>query len=193
LLHGCSGCGYFNKSQGNQCVFKDDAVNETAARMREADGIILASPTYFGGIAGTTKAFLDRVFFSSRAYFRYKVATAVSVVRRAGGVDVYRQLQNYLELSETIMPPSQYWMTVFGLSEGEVLQDKEGIQTVRKNARAMAWQLKVIDAGKQAVPAPQAEEKYKPILSGNKGEMRDGFFKSCDKSSFRKEIYKRKG
>lgn len=65
MLHGCSGCGYFNKSQGNQCVFKDDAVNETAARMREADGIILASPTYFGGIAGTTKAFLDRVFFQA--------------------------------------------------------------------------------------------------------------------------------
>lgn len=30
--------------------------------MREADGFILASPTYYAGIAGTMKAFLYRVF-----------------------------------------------------------------------------------------------------------------------------------
>jgi multimeric flavodoxin WrbA len=161
LIHGCIACEHCKKSEGNQCVFKDDIVNEASLKMREADGIILAAPTYYGGIPGTAKSFLDRVFYSSAAYFRYKAATAVSVVRRAGGVDVYRQLTNYLTLSETVTPPSQYWLTTYGRSEGEVTQDGEGIQTVRKNAKAMAWLLKVIEAGKKTFPVPPAEEKVR--------------------------------
>jgi multimeric flavodoxin WrbA len=158
-IHGCIGCGYCEQSENNQCVFKNDILNETVIKMRQADGIILGSPTYYAGIAGTMKSFLDRTFFSSSQYFKYKVGTAVTSVRRAGGVDVIHQLVNYLNLAETVTPPSQYWTIAYGLSEGEVLRDGEGIQTIRKNARAMAWLLKVIDASKGKIPTPQDEER----------------------------------
>ena len=157
-IHGCLGCGYCRTSADNQCVFKDDIVNDVAKKMREADGFILASPTYYAGIAGTMKAFLDRVFYTSSKYFKYKVATSISVVRRAGGVDVVHQLNNYLNLAQTVMPPSQYWTIAYGLAKGEVIQDKEGIQTIRKNARSMAWLLNIIDAGKEKIPAPVDED-----------------------------------
>ncbi len=157
-IHGCISCGYCWTSENNRCVFKEDIVNEVAAKLREADGFILASPTYYAGIAGTMKAFLDRVFFTSSEYFKYKVATSISVVRRAGGVDVVHQLNNYLNLAETILPPSQYWTVAYGMEKGEVLQDGEGMQTLRKNARAMAWLLKVVDAGKGTIPVPVEEE-----------------------------------
>ncbi|HBD64137.1 MAG TPA: flavodoxin family protein [Clostridiales bacterium] len=157
-IHGCIGCGYCYDSEENQCVFKKDPVNKIAKKMREADGFILGSPTYYAGIAGTMKSFLDRVFYTSSGYFRYKVATSVSVVRRAGGVDTAHQLNNYLNLAETVIPPSQYWTAAYGAAKGEVLEDKEGIQTIRKNARSMAWLLKVIDAGKKEIPFP-AEDK----------------------------------
>jgi multimeric flavodoxin WrbA len=158
-IHGCIGCGYCFTSEGNHCVFKDDIVNEVAAKMREADGFILASPTYYAGIAGTMKAFLDRVFFTSSGYFKYKVATSISVVRRSGGVDVVHQLNNYLNLAQTVTPPSQYWTVAYGMEKGEVLQDGEGIQTLRKNARSMAWLLKIIDAEKERIPAPADEDR----------------------------------
>lgn len=157
-IHGCIGCGYCRTSAENQCVFKDDIVNDVAKKMREADGFILASPTYYAGIAGTMKAFLDRVFYTSSKYFKYKVATSISVVRRAGGVDVVHQLNNYLNLAQTVMPPSQYWTIAYGLAKGEVIQDEEGIQTIRKNARSMAWLLNIIDAGKEKIPAPIDED-----------------------------------
>jgi multimeric flavodoxin WrbA len=157
-IHGCIGCNYCGESKDNVCVFKDDIVNEVAKKMREADGFILASPTYYAGIAGTMKSFLDRVFYTSSDYFRYKVATSISVVRRAGGVDVVHQLNNYLQLAQTILPPSQYWTTAYGLRHGEVIEDEEGIQTLRKNARDMAWLLKIIDAGKKIIEMPQDEE-----------------------------------
>jgi multimeric flavodoxin WrbA len=158
-IHGCMGCGYCGTSEFNRCVIDDDPVNEVAGKMREADGIILASPTYYAGIAGTMKCFLDRTFFSSARYFQYKVATAITVVRRAGGVGVVHQLHNYLNLGQTVTPPSQYWTIAFGREKGEVLQDGEGMQTIRKNARAMAWLLKVIEASKGKIPPPQDEDR----------------------------------
>lgn len=161
LIHGCIGCGGCFKDPENKCVFKDDLVNEVTAKMREADGLILGSPTYFGGIAGAMKAFLDRAFYSSYSgYFRNKVATAAAVVRRAGGVEVFNQLLNYLNLAETVTPPSQYWGVVYGAAPQEALKDEEGLQVVRRNAGAMAWLLKNAEAGKQAgVALPGTEKK----------------------------------
>ncbi len=39
-----------------------------------------------------------------------------------------------------------------------MIQDEEGIQTIRKNARSMAWLLKIIDAGKENIPVPVEED-----------------------------------
>lgn len=44
----------------------------------------------------------------------------------------------------------------------EVLQDKEGLQTMRMLGKNMAWLLKCIEAGKKAsVPLPE-QEKWIP-------------------------------
>lgn len=158
-VRGCNGCGYCRTSDHDQCVFTDDILNETAQKMRSADGIILGSPTYYGGISGTMKSFLDRAFYSSSKYFKYKVGTSIAVVRRSGGVDVMNQLNNYFTLAETVSPPSQYWTVVYGRTKEEVIQDNEGMQTIRKNARAMAWLLKVIDFSKGNIPLPIEEER----------------------------------
>ena len=156
-IHGCTACGYCADSKNNECIFKDDPVNETAAKIREADGFIIASPTYYAGIAGTMKSFLDRLFYSSSRHFKYKTAAAVTAVRRTGGIDTLHQLKNYLDLAQTVTPPSQYWTVVYGRAEGEMTQDGEGVQTTRRNARAMAWLMKVVSEGKKTVPLPTVE------------------------------------
>ena len=158
-IRGCIACGHCAKSEGNRCVFTDDCVNEISQKIREADGFILGCPTYYAGIPGTMKSFLDRVFFSSTRYFRLKVATSVAVVRRAGGVDVVHQLNNYLNLAQVVIPPSQYWMIAYGMDKGEASGDGEGMQTILKNARNMAWLLKLIEAGKDTVPLPENEQR----------------------------------
>ncbi|MDR1966598.1 MAG: flavodoxin family protein [Synergistaceae bacterium] len=156
MIRGCVDCGHCSSSEANACVFKDDVVNEFTAKMRSADGIILGAPTYFAGIPGETKAFLDRAFYSSRRSerFKHKVGTALTVARRAGGNDALHQLMDFLDLSETVTPPAQYWTVVYGREKKEVLKDEEGIQTLRKNARAMAWLIKMIDATKGKIPTP---------------------------------------
>lgn len=158
-IHGCTACGVCSTSEGRRCMFSDDCCNEVTQKMRDADGFILGAPTYYGGMPGPMKSFLDRALFSTSTGFRGKVATGVVAVRRAGGVDVLHQLNNFLNLAQTVTPPSQYWTLAYGLHKDEIAGDGEGIQTLVKHARAMAWLLKLIDAGKDTYPYPEDEPR----------------------------------
>jgi multimeric flavodoxin WrbA len=161
LIHGCMHCGHCLKSEHNLCLFKEDPVNEVMLKMRAADGLIVGSPTYYAGIAGTLKCFLDRAFFASGSggAFRNKPAAAVAAVRRAGGVDVYNQLNNYFNLAEMVTPPSQYWVLGYGMNKGEIAKDSEGMQTIRRNANALAWLLKAFAAAKDSVAPPRVDAR----------------------------------
>ena len=54
---------------------------------------------------------------------------------------------------------SRYWNMVHGATAEEVLQDEEGMQTMRILGRNMAYFLKCIDAGKKAgIPLPIKEK-----------------------------------
>lgn len=165
LIHGCVGCGHCRSSENGECVFKDDIVNEFSVKMREADGIILGAPTYYGGIPGDMKSFLDRAFYSSSRYFKYKAATAVAVVRRTGGIDALRGLMNYLNLAETVTPPSQYWMVAHGREKREVFRDDEGMQTLRKNARGLSWLMKMIADTRGRIPTPDDVKYEKRVFT----------------------------
>ena len=45
-IHGCRACYACFKNANGHCVFDDDILNQCVDKMREADGIILGSPTY---------------------------------------------------------------------------------------------------------------------------------------------------
>ena len=61
-IRGCIGCNYCR--QHGRCVF-NDAVNETAPKLAEADGLIVGSPVYYAGCNGQALSFLDRLFYST--------------------------------------------------------------------------------------------------------------------------------
>ncbi|MGC9327917.1 MAG: flavodoxin family protein, partial [Candidatus Hinthialibacter sp.] len=50
LLHGCNDCGQCKIDKNQRCSIEDDPINEWIAKMIEADGIVLASPTYFSDL-----------------------------------------------------------------------------------------------------------------------------------------------
>ncbi|MDR0799207.1 MAG: flavodoxin family protein, partial [Dysgonamonadaceae bacterium] len=87
-IRGCIACGKCAEKRNEKCNFTDDIVNETLVKMKEADGILLGSPVYYSGIAGTMKCFLDRTFYVAGAnggMFRHKIGASVVAVRRTGG------------------------------------------------------------------------------------------------------------
>ena len=58
---------------------------------------------------------------------------------------------------------SQYWNMVYGGSAEEVMQDAEGLQTMRTLGRNMAFMVKSIQLGKERFGMPEKE----PIVFTN--------------------------
>lgn len=161
-IHGCVACNLCAKNRDEKCGFDDDEVNEWIQKIKNADGIILGSPVHYAAIGSTMKSFLDRAFYVSTMngnLFRHKVGASVVAVRRSGGVPAFNQLNNYMNYAEMMMPGSNYWNVIHGTLPGEVEQDLEGVQVMRILGKNMAWMMKLIENGKDAIPAPEQEQK----------------------------------
>lgn len=153
-IRGCIAC-YSCKKNG-KCVF-DDMVNEVAPKFQEADGLVIASPVYFGSANGTLVSFLDRLFYSVPFDKTMKVGASVVVARRGGITATYDELNKYFTISGMPVASSQYWNGVHGREIGEAVRDAEGLQTMRVLARNMAFLVKSIALGKEKYGLPDKE------------------------------------
>jgi len=156
-IRGCMGCGACRKS-GGRCVFADAEFDSWTDAIQAADALVLGSPVYFGGIAGTLKCFLDRFFYCARGPLKGKVGAAVVAVRRGGSTSAVQQLEHYIHLSEMVMPPAFYWNAVHGAEPGEVAEDKEGMQNMRTLGRSIAW---LLTMKQEAAKYPEGEARIR--------------------------------
>jgi multimeric flavodoxin WrbA len=166
VIQGCTGCRGCRTA--GHCVLADQEFSDIMRKVHEADGLILGSPVYYGGITGPMKCFLDRAFFSDMGgRMRHKVGAAIVILRRAGAMSAYEQLNNYLMASEMLVVPCQ-WMAIFGAQPGEIQEDAEGLQRLHRLGKNMAWLLKMKDLTKETLTPPEPEERvfYNFIRSG---------------------------
>lgn len=155
VVRGCVACG--NCFKTGQCVFKD-IVNETAPLFEQANGLIVATPVYYGSANGTLVSFLDRLFFSTHFDKTMKVGASIAIARRAGTTATFDELNKYFTINQMPVVSSQYWNNAFGREQGEVAQDGEGLQTMRTLARNMIFLMKSIEFGKEKFGLPEKEE-----------------------------------
>jgi len=152
---GCIACGRCDEL--GRCIFQD-AVNEAAAKLDGIDALVIGSPVYYASASGQITSFLDRLFYSAGDKLRGKPAAAVVSCRRGGATAAFDQLNKYFSINCMPIITSQYWNQVHGNTPEQVLQDAEGLQTMRTLAVNMAWLLKSIEAGRKAgISAPQYE------------------------------------
>lgn len=159
-IRGCIGCGYC--TQHGKCVF-NDIVNETAAKLAEADGIAVGSPIYYAHSNSQLLAFMDRLFFSTRATLdkTMKVGTAVLSSRRAGSTSAMEEINKYFTISSMPIVSSTYWNEVHGMKAADVERDLEGLQTMRNLGRNMAFLIKAISAqAEKEGGMPQQERNF---------------------------------
>lgn len=146
-IHGCTACGKCFENQDKQCAVKGDIANDCIEKMLEADGIILASPTYFTDVSTELKALIDRSGFVAKAnqdMFKRKVGAGVIAVRRAGAIHAFDTLNHFFFINQMIVPGSSYWNIGIGLAPGDVNSDDEGILTMKTLGVNMAWLMKKI-------------------------------------------------
>ncbi|MBO4589205.1 MAG: flavodoxin family protein [Bacteroidales bacterium] len=154
-IRGCIAC--YKCRESGRCIF-DDAVNDVAAKFEAADALVIGSPVYYAGMAGTMNSFLDRLFFSTPFSKRMKVGAAVCSARRAGTTATFDQMNKYFTICEMPIASSRYWNMVHGHSAEEVMQDEEGVQCMRILGRNIAFLVKAIAAENAKNGLPEAEE-----------------------------------
>ena len=156
-MYGCIACGYC--SQNGKCVF-DDLINQVLSKIDEYDALVIGSPVYYAGPSGQLTAFLDRLFYASKGRMAGKLGASIMSCRRGGASATFDRLNKYFTISNMPVVSSQYWNQVHGNSPCEVLQDKEGMQTMRTLAQNLAWLLKCIEEGeKSGITRPKYETK----------------------------------
>lgn len=154
----CTACRVCQTAPG-RCVFDGDVVNQIIEKAREADGFVFGTPVYYAHPSGRILSVLDRVFYAGKSAFVHKPGAVVISARRAGTTASMDVLNKYFTISQMPVVSSTYWNMVHGNTPEEVLQDAEGLQTMRNLGRNLLWLLRCIKAGQAAgMQPPQAEE-----------------------------------
>ncbi|WP_372960938.1 flavodoxin family protein [Methanoregula sp.] len=147
-IRGCIACGKCFEKQDRMCAIKADVANECIEKMLEADGIILASPTYFADVSSEMKALIDRAGYVAKAnddMFRRKVGAAVVAVRRGGAIHAFDTMNHFFFISQMVVPGSSYWNVGLGHAAGDVSEDEEGLRTMKVLGENLAWVLKKLE------------------------------------------------
>lgn len=150
---GCRACrGCKGKAQ---CVFGDDGLNEIIAQCNAADGFVFGTPVYYASPNGTLVSFMDRLFYAGGSALTHKPAAAVACARRGGTTASVDVLNKYFTINQMPVVSSTYWNIVHSnRGAAEVVQDLEGMQTMRNIGKNMAWLLSCI---KNGPAAPEAD------------------------------------
>lgn len=146
--HGCIACYQCFKKKNRRCIVDADCINDCIEKMDAADGIILASPTYFADLSSELKALIDRTGMVSRAngdMYRRKVGAAVVARRRGGAIHAFDSINHFFTIGQMITVGASYWNIGIGREKGEVKGDEEGVATMRNLGQNMAWLLKKIN------------------------------------------------
>jgi multimeric flavodoxin WrbA len=140
-IRGCKACYKCFEKKDQRCTQKKDFLNECIEKMIEAEGIMLASPTYFADISPELKALIDRTGMVAKAnddLFKRKISAAVVAVRRAGSIHAFDSINHFFFISQMIVPGSNYWNMGFGREKGKVEGDEEGVQIMKTLGKNMA-------------------------------------------------------
>lgn len=144
-VRGCVACYRCKEAKDGTCAITQDIVNDCIAKMAEADGIILGSPTYVSDVTAEMKALIDRACLVTRAsggLLRRKVGASLSAVRRAGSIHVLDSMNHFFGITEMITVGSNYWNLAIGREIGDVEKDEEGMEGMKVLGQNMAWLIK---------------------------------------------------
>ena len=145
-VHGCLSCLKCAENLNRACSITNDVVNSCITEMIKADGIIIASPTYFADMTPETKALIDRSGFVTRVngnLLSRKAGAAISVARRAGAICTVDAIQRSFTINDMVTIGSTYWNIGIGRAPGDVDSDEEGIETMRRLGQNMVWFLQM--------------------------------------------------
>jgi len=135
----CNACMACQKEE--RCSIEDDLF-PIYLKMKDADGIILASPVYYGSATALLKGLIERTGYIAHwngETFCGKVGGPLVVARRAGKNFTFAQLTCWFQILGFFIPGSTYWNVAIGEEKSEVMSDEEGLKTAWNFGKNMAF------------------------------------------------------
>jgi multimeric flavodoxin WrbA len=149
----CTHCDHCLKYK--ECIIKDD-MNTVYSLLKKAEGIIIATPVYNGGISAQIKALMDRcraLLAANPKVFKFKIGIAIAVGGdRIGGQELaIQQIHTFYILNEIIPISGGSFGANLGANfwskdslEG-VKEDTEGFRSLRKTIKKFVEAMKRIE------------------------------------------------
>ncbi len=142
----CTHCDYCLEHK--ECVFKDD-MQEVYALLKDADGLIFATPVYNGGASAQIKTVMDRcraVVAADKNFFKGKVGMGIALGGdRVGGQEAaLQQIHTFYILNNMLVASGGFFGANLGATfwtkdtlEG-AKQDEEGFRSLKKTVKRFA-------------------------------------------------------
>lgn len=144
----CNDCRSCEIRGDGRCILEDDPLNDLVEKIREADGLIMASPCYYGSSSAKMRTFMERaglILETGDNGFRRKVGGAVIVNAHEGGSMAHSQLVYWMLKCQMIVCGSNPPAVVTALNPPQYLDDKKGMKGAIGLAKEMAWTIQRIN------------------------------------------------
>ena len=153
----CTHCDHCLKHK--ECIIQDD-MNTVYSLLKDADGIIFATPVYNGGMSAQTKAIFDRcraLLATDINVLKYKIGAAITVGgdRIGGQEQAIQQIHTFYVLNGMIPISGGAFGANLGANfwskdslEG-VKEDVEGFRSLKKTIKKFADAMNRIEIKKQ--------------------------------------------
>ena len=123
-----------------RCMDEDDGLNDLLDKLRAADGVVLASPTYAGCCTSVMQTFLERmslVYEKGDLGLKGKVGGVVAIAGNEGADMVYNQLARVLLRNGVYVCGSNPLPIVRALNSPQYEDDVKGMRGVASLVESM--------------------------------------------------------
>ena len=144
MMTPCNDCGSCVIRGDGRCINENDDMNRYLETLVKADGIVMAAPTYYGGIPGQMKILFERIGLVSMSdkggnKLARKVGAAIAVQGRDGGVNTYSQMIRFMMRNKMVICSSQPLTVLTGEKPGDIMNDRSGVEALKELGKEMAW------------------------------------------------------
>lgn len=136
----CNVCMTCEIRGDGRCMDEDDGLNGILERLRAADGLLLAAPTYMNACPSVMQTFLERaalVLGKGDQGLAGKVGGAIAVCGHDGASLVYNQMVDFMLLNRMLVSGSYPLPIIRALNSPAYEDDVQGMKGVKSLVEGM--------------------------------------------------------
>lgn len=136
----CNVCMTCEIRGDGRCIDEDDGLNDILDRLRQADGVLMAAPTYMNACPSVMQTFMERaalVFGKGDQGLAGKVGGAIAVCGHDGASLVYNQMVDFMLANRMLVSGSYPMPIIRALNSPAYEDDVQGMKGVRSLVEGM--------------------------------------------------------